>query len=56
MKDFVVFDGGANPELAKAIAHELQLSLGACQILRFPDGEISVQLWRPTTLSSSTDQ
>lgn len=44
MNDFVLFGGTAHPELATSIAHVLGVRLGACQVERFPDGELSVQL------------
>ena len=44
MKDFTLFAGTANPELAARTAGELGMSLGECAIERFPDGEISVRL------------
>lgn len=43
-KEFVIFAGTANPELAAAIAADLGMLLGACAIDRFPDGETSIQL------------
>ena len=42
--EFTVFAGTANPALAEAVARELGVRLGACQVERFPDGEISVRL------------
>ncbi len=44
---FTLFSGSANPALAAAIAAELGVSLGACSIERFPDGEIAVRLDEP---------
>jgi ribose-phosphate pyrophosphokinase len=44
---FTIFAGSANRELADAIARELGVPLGACDIDRFPDGEVSVQLLEP---------
>jgi ribose-phosphate pyrophosphokinase len=43
-REFVIFAGTANPELATAIAADLGVPLSACAIDRFPDGETSVQL------------
>ena len=43
-KEFVIFAGTANPELAVAIAADLGVVPGACAIERFPDGETSIQL------------
>ncbi len=45
--EFTIFAGTANPELAAAIARELDVPLGACSIDRFPDGEVEVQLLEP---------
>jgi ribose-phosphate pyrophosphokinase len=45
--DFTIFAGTANPRLAAAIARELHVSVGACAVDRFPDGEIAVQLLEP---------
>lgn len=42
--NFVIFAGTANPTLAAATARELANEPGACEIERFPDGEISVVL------------
>jgi ribose-phosphate pyrophosphokinase len=36
--------GSAHPQLAAAVARELQVPLGACQVARFPDGEVSIQI------------
>lgn len=43
-KEFVIFAGTANPDLAAAIAADLGMFPGACAIERFPDGETSVVL------------
>lgn len=43
-KEFVIFAGTANPDLAAAIAADLGMFPGGCAIERFPDGETSVQL------------
>lgn len=45
--EFAVLSGSANPELARAIAHELHVSPAAAAADRFPDGETSVQLLQP---------
>lgn len=45
--DFVIFAGTANAELAASVARELGVSLGACAVERFPDGETSVRLDEP---------
>src|SRR5919202_3057402 len=39
-----IFAGTANPDLARAVARELGVRLGACSVERFPDGEVSVRL------------
>lgn len=44
---FALFGGTANPRLAGAIARELGITPGACEIDRFPDGEINVRLGEP---------
>lgn len=46
-KEFLLFDGGSNPDLSASVARELGISLGACRTVRFPDGEISVQILQP---------
>lgn len=43
----MIFAGTANPDLARSIARELGVPLGACQVERFPDGETSVRLDEP---------
>ena len=42
--DFLVFTGNANPALAAEIAHNLDISLGAADVGRFSDGEVTVEL------------
>lgn len=42
--NIILFAGSANPELAAAIAQKLGITLGACEIQRFPDGEVAVSL------------
>ncbi|MGL4622814.1 ribose-phosphate diphosphokinase [Chroococcidiopsis sp.] len=44
MEHFILFAGTANPGLAKAIARQLNISLGECVSERFPDGEVAVRL------------
>ena len=39
-----VFSCNSNPELAKAIAKNLFLSLGEAEVTQFSDGEISVKI------------
>ena len=46
-EDCVVFAGTANPALAAGVARELGLPLGACEVERFPDGELTVRLLEP---------
>jgi len=43
-KNIKVFSANANPELAKAIADKLGVSLGDAQVLKFSDGEIGVNI------------
>src|SRR5437868_14016184 len=45
--DFVIFAGTANRELAASVARELGVTIGACVVERFPDGETSVRLDEP---------
>lgn len=47
MENTVLFAGTANRALAPAIAKALGLTLGACRIEGFPDGEVAVQLHQP---------
>jgi len=44
MDDLAVFSGSANKPLAGKMAEYLGISLGAANIMRFPDGEILVKL------------
>jgi len=39
-----VFTGNANPKLAEAVCHHLNVSLGRCVVGRFSDGEVMVEL------------
>src|SRR5437763_1385359 len=39
-----VFTGNANPRLAEAVCHHLNISLGRCVVGKFSDGEVSVEL------------
>jgi len=41
---FVVFTGSANPQLAAAVARNLNLALGRATVGRFSDGEIDVEI------------
>ena len=42
--DFLVFTGNANPTLAAEIAYNLGISLGAADVGRFSDGEVTVEI------------
>jgi len=42
--DFLVFTGNANPGLAQEIAQHLGISLGAANVGRFSDGEVTVEI------------
>ena len=42
--DFLVFTGNANPALAAEIASNLGIGLGAADVGRFSDGEVTVEL------------
>ena len=42
--DVLVFAGSANPQLAHAVARELDAPLAPCELARYPDGEVSVTL------------
>jgi ribose-phosphate pyrophosphokinase len=44
MTDLMLLAGSAHPRLAMAVAEELALPLGACEVERFPDGETTVHL------------
>lgn len=44
MTDLMLLAGSSHPRLAAAVADELALSLGACRVERFPDGETAVHL------------
>jgi len=45
--DFRIFAGTANDELADAVARALGVHLAASEVSRFPDGEITVELYEP---------
>ena len=38
--DVLVFAGSANPQLAHAVARELDAPLAPCELARYPDGEV----------------
>ena len=42
--DFLLFTGNANPSMAAEIAQYLNISLGAAQVGRFSDGEVTVEI------------
>ena len=42
--DFMIFTGNANPVLAAEIAHHLNTTLGAANVGRFSDGEVTVEI------------
>jgi ribose-phosphate pyrophosphokinase len=42
--EFMVFTGNANPSLAADIAHNLKTRLGAIEVGRFSDGEVTVEV------------
>ena len=42
--DFMVFTGNANPGLALEIAGHLGIGLGAAEVGRFSDGEVTVEI------------
>src|SRR5437016_4343850 len=45
--DSAILTGTANPALAAAMAECLSIRLSPCQVERFPDGEVAVQLLAP---------
>lgn len=40
MNDYILFSGSSNPQLAKAVAKDLGISLGKVDLTRFADGEL----------------
>ncbi|HEX2546957.1 MAG TPA: ribose-phosphate pyrophosphokinase-like domain-containing protein, partial [Ramlibacter sp.] len=42
--DFMVFTGNANPAMAEEIAGHLGIGLGAANVSRFSDGEVTVEI------------
>ena len=44
MGNLIVFAGNSHPELARRIAHELRINLGAADVDRFSDGEVRVEI------------
>ena len=47
LRDVVLLTGRANPALAADIADALGAKLGACDVDRYPDGEVAVRLHEP---------
>ncbi len=45
--DFTILSGTANPALADAISRQLNVTVGACAVDRFPDGEVAVKILEP---------
>ncbi len=43
--NLMVFTGNANPKLAQAVAHQINIPLGKGQVSRFSDGEVMVELF-----------
>ncbi len=43
--NLMVFTGNANPKLAQAVAHQINIPLGKAQVSRFSDGEVMVELF-----------
>ncbi len=44
MPNLIVFAGNSHPELAKRVAHQLRIDLGAADVDRFSDGEVRVEI------------
>jgi ribose-phosphate pyrophosphokinase len=44
-ENLMVFTGNANPKLAQAVAHHINIPLGKAQVSRFSDGEVMVELF-----------
>ena len=44
MANLIVFAGNSHPELAKRVAHQLRIDLGAADVDRFSDGEARVEI------------
>ncbi|MCW9013534.1 MAG: ribose-phosphate diphosphokinase [Gammaproteobacteria bacterium] len=42
--ELMIFSGNANPNLAKRIANHLNISLGKASVVKFSDGEVSVEI------------
>jgi len=44
LPNLIVFAGNSHPELAKRVAHQLRIDLGAADVDRFSDGEVRVEI------------
>ncbi|MDH3641641.1 MAG: ribose-phosphate pyrophosphokinase [Gammaproteobacteria bacterium] len=44
MSNLMIFGGSSNPALAKSVAAELRMDLGAADVARFSDGEVNVEI------------
>ena len=44
MKNCLIFSGNSNHTLAEGIAKLLELPLGQCQVSRFADGEVQIEI------------
>jgi ribose-phosphate pyrophosphokinase len=44
LANLIVFAGNSHPELAKRVAHQLRIDLGAADVDRFSDGEARVEI------------
>jgi ribose-phosphate pyrophosphokinase len=44
LPNLIVFAGNSHPELAKRVAHQLRIDLGAADVDRFSDGEARVEI------------
>ncbi len=44
MPNLIVFAGNSHPELAKRVAHQLRIDLGAADVDHFSDGEVRVEI------------
>ncbi len=44
MENFQIFSGNSNPAFSQAVAKALEIPLGKCQLSRFADGEVQVEI------------
>jgi ribose-phosphate pyrophosphokinase len=44
MHSLVVFAGNSNPELAGSVCRHIGIGLGDCEVKRFSDGEIQIEI------------